>query len=264
MRTVPRVRRVLVRTWNAFHGNSVPPGRESFLAEGIRMVAEDGPDVVCLQELPVWSLGHLDDWSGMTAVGAVARRPSLGPLPVSAEIGRLVTGWHPGLFRSAFAGQANAILVAPSLRVLARDEIVLNPAEFRRRLAGLNLVERLAWARERRVCHAVRLEDADGGTVLVANLHATRYRRLAEPELVRAAAFADGLAGIEEPIVLAGDFNVVAVRLEDWGFSGGGHRVDHVLARGLSVADVAAWPRERRRRGGVLLSDHAPVDATVS
>jgi endonuclease/exonuclease/phosphatase family metal-dependent hydrolase len=264
MRTVPRVRRVLVRTWNLFHGNSVPPGRESFLEEALRMVAEDGPDVVCLQELPVWSLGHLDEWSGMTAVGAVARRPSLVPLPVSAEIGGLVTRWHPGLLRSAFAGQANAVLVGPSFRVLATDEIVLNPAEFRRRLGGLNLVERLAWARERRVCQAVRLERADRSTVLVANVHATRYRRLAEPELVRAAAFADGLAGPEEPIVLAGDLNVFSVRLEDWGFRGGGHRVDHVLARGLSVSAVAAWPIDRRRRRGVLLSDHAPVDATVS
>jgi hypothetical protein len=27
---------------------------------------------------------------------------------------------------------------------------------------------------------------------------------------------------------------------------------------------VEPWPVERRRRDGVLLSDHAPVDATVS
>lgn len=255
---------MLVRTWNVFHGNSVPPGRESFLEDAVRMATEDGPDVVCLQELPAWALGRLDDWSGMAAVGTVARRPSLGPVPVTAEIGRVVTEWHPGLFRSAFAGQANAILVAPSLRVLAANELVLNPAEFRRRLQGLNLVERLAWARERRVCQAVRVQLPDGGTLLVGNLHATRYRRLAETELVRAAAFADGLAGPQEPIVLAGDFNVFALALDDWGFHGGGHRVDHVLARGLSVSRVAAWPIERRRRHGVLLSDHAPVDATVS
>lgn len=250
---------MLVRTWNAFHGNSVPPGRQSFLEEGVRMVTEDRPDVVCLQELPVWSVSRLGEWSGMAAFGALARRPSLGPLPSTAELGRFVTALHPGVLRSAFAGQANAILVAPSLRVLATEEIVLNPAAFRRRLAGLNVVERLAWARERRVCQAVRLDG-----VLVANLHATRFRKLAEHELVRAAAFVDGLAQPEEPVVLAGDFNVFSVRLEEWGFRGGGHGVDHVLARGLSVSRLGAWPLERRRRRGVVLSDHAPVDATVA
>lgn len=222
------------------------------------MVTEDGPDVVCLQELPVWSLGRLGRWSGMAAVGAVARRPSLGPLPVTPELGRRLTELHPGLVRSAFAGQANAILARP--RVLETHELALNPLEFRRRhREGLNVVERLAWARERRVCQAVRLEG-----VLVANLHATRYRRPAELELVRAAAFVDGLARPGEPVVLAGDFNVFSVRLEAWGFHGGGHRVDHVVARGLAVSGLAAWPGERRRRGGALLSDHAPVDATVS
>jgi endonuclease/exonuclease/phosphatase family metal-dependent hydrolase len=258
MRTGPRVRRVLVRTWNAFHGNSVPPGRKSFLQEGVRMVTEDRPDVVCLQELPVWALARLEAWSGMGGVGAVARRPSLGPLPLTAELGRRLTELNPGLLRSAFSGQANAILTRQ--RVLESHVLALNPLEFRHRHRdALTLVERLAWARERRVCQAVRLED-----VLVANLHATRYRRLAELELVRAAAFVDGLARPGEPIVLAGDFNVFSLRLEDWGFHGGGHRVDHVLARGLSVSNVEAWPVERRRRGGVLLSDHAPVDATVS
>ena len=249
---------MLVRTWNAFHGNSVPPRRESFLEEGARMVTEDGPDVVCLQEVPVWSLARLARWSEMNAVGAVARRPSVGPVPITAELGRRLTELNSGLFRSAFAGQANAILTR--LPVLESHQLALNPVEFRRRhRERFNLVERLAWARERRVCHAVRLEG-----LLVANLHATRYRRLAELELVRAAAFVDGLARPEEPIVLAGDFNVFSLRLEEWGFHGGGHRVDHVLARGLNVSDVTPWPEKRRRRRGVLLSDHAPVDATVS
>jgi endonuclease/exonuclease/phosphatase family metal-dependent hydrolase len=179
-------------------------------------------------------------------------------VPVTAEVGRRLTELNSGLFRSAFSGQANAILTR--LAVLESHELVLNPLEFRRRhRERFNLVGRFAWARERRVCQAVRLDG-----VLVANLHATRYRRLAELELVRAAAFVDGLARPDEPIVLAGDFNVFSLRLEEWGFHGGGHRVDHVLARGLSVSDVTPWPEKRRRRHGVLLSDHAPVDATVS
>lgn len=186
----------------------------------------------------------------MTSVGAVARRPLLGPLA------RPVTELDSGFFRSAFAGQANAILTR--LNVLESHQLVLNPREFRRRY-DLPLAERLAWARERRVCQAVRLDG-----LLVANLHGTKSVKLAQFELVRAAAFVDGLARPDEPCVLAGDFNVFDVDLEEWGFRGGGHRVDHVLARGLEVTDVAAWPPERRRRAGVLLSDHAPVDATVT
>lgn len=241
---------MLVRTWNVFHGNSVPPGRRAFLSEGIRIATEDGPDVVCLQELPVWSLARLEEWGGMTAVGAVARRPLLG------AFARRVTELNPGLFRSAFTGQANAILTRRP--VMESHQLVLNPREFRRRY-DLTLAERLAWARERRVCQAVRLDG-----VLVANLHGTKSVKLAQFELVRAAAFVDGLARPDEPCILAGDFNVFAVDLEDWGFRGGGNRVDWVLARGLEVTDVAVWPPERRRRDGVLLSDHAPVDATVT
>ena len=77
----------------------------------VRLASADRPAVLCLQEVPVWALGLLDDWSGMPAIGAVARRPSLGPFPSTAEIGRVLTDLDPGLLRSAFAGQAKAIQI---------------------------------------------------------------------------------------------------------------------------------------------------------
>src|SRR3954451_19261578 len=101
LRGVPLV----VRTWNLFHGNAVPPERRGFLDEMVRLVTADGPDVVSLQEVPVWALRHLEERSGMTAVGAVAAQPRLR----SAELGRLVTELHHGILRSALTGQANAI-----------------------------------------------------------------------------------------------------------------------------------------------------------
>src|SRR5205809_6658900 len=104
---------LLVRTWNLFHGNAVPPERGGFLEEMIRIVTADGPDVVCLQEVPVWALRRLEDWSGMAALGAVAARPRLW----SAELGRLITKIDHGLLRSALTGQANAILLTRALRV---------------------------------------------------------------------------------------------------------------------------------------------------
>lgn len=268
---------LLIRTWNLFHGNTVPPSRESRLEQMVRLATADGPDVVCLQEVPLWALELLDDWSGMIAVGAPASGPRLGPLPSSARIGRALTSLHHGFLRSAFSGQANAILVAPSLRLADRHRIVLNSRDFRRaqaRWLELPLLARLAWARERRVCDAVRLSRPDGSMLVIANLHATSYRpdpRLADAELLRAATFADAIAAPDELLVLAGDFNVRASRSQtlreltggDWGFSAPGPGIDHVLVRGAPAAPARVWPDERRRDGGVLLSDHAPVEAEV-
>src|SRR5205823_10523469 len=95
-RTAPYATRVamLVRTWNLFHGRPSPPRRRAFLRQMIELVTRDRPDVVCLQELPVWALRHLEHWSGMHAKGAVSRRPLL---PFGA---RAVTSLHHGLLRS--------------------------------------------------------------------------------------------------------------------------------------------------------------------
>ena len=79
------------------------------------LVTRDRPDIVCLQELPVWALEHLESWSGMHATTAVARRPLL---PVGA---RAATALHHGLFRSAFTGEGDAILTRSPARDLGED-----------------------------------------------------------------------------------------------------------------------------------------------
>ena len=268
---------LLVRTWNVFHGNADPPERRSFLEQAVRLAAGDAPDVLCLQEVPAWALRHLGEWTGMQSFGDVARRPNVGPVPATAEIGRVVTSLHPGLFRSLFAGQANAILLGSQLRALERDSIVLNPRAFRREQARwlrLPAVARLAWAKERRICQAVRARLPDGRTALLANLHATSYpadRRLPDAELLRAAVFADALAHPREVCVLAGDFNVTAAGSRtlaalaepEWGFSKPGSGIDQVLVRGGEAGPPARWPRARRRLDGRALSDHAPVEVRV-
>jgi endonuclease/exonuclease/phosphatase family metal-dependent hydrolase len=272
------VERLLVRTWNLFHGNTQPPGREAFLEEMVRRASGDDPGIVCLQELPVWALDELTGWSGLTAVEDVARPLKIGPFPSSAELGRIVTELHHGLLRSAFTGQANAVLLAPELHVLEHRHVVLNPRSFRRvhaRRLGLGLVARLAWARERRICQAIRVRRGDG-TLVIGNLHATSYpldKRLADAELLRAAVFVDGMARPGEPVLLCGDFNV-SVResrtLEelvqpDWGFTGATPTgVDHVLVRGLSAGEPRRRPGSWRMDHGRLLSDHAPVEVEVA
>jgi endonuclease/exonuclease/phosphatase family metal-dependent hydrolase len=55
-----------------------------------------------------------------------------------------------------------------------------------------------------------------------------------------------------------------ALATDEWGFSSAGPGVDHVLVRGLDVVRAESrWPDERRRHGGGLLSDHAPVEIEV-
>jgi endonuclease/exonuclease/phosphatase family metal-dependent hydrolase len=267
---------LLLRTWNLFHGNAVPPERQAHLEQMVRLATADAPDVVLLQEVPAWALGRLGEWSGMEALGEIAARPRLGPFPSTPELGRALTELHHGLLRSAFSGQANAILVGPRLHVLERDRIVLNARRFRAaqaRVLGLGPVARLAWGKERRVAQAVRLRREDGGALVVANLHATSFDadpRLADAETIRAATFVDAIAAPAEPVVLAGDFNIrvstsrALPELEQWGYRrAGGAIVDHVLVRGLETGPVERWPDERRRVEGRLLSDHAPLEVKI-
>jgi endonuclease/exonuclease/phosphatase family metal-dependent hydrolase len=259
---------VIVRTWNIFHGNTVPPGRRRFVEEMIRLVTRDAPDVVCLQEVPPWAFEAIAEWSGMQIYGEIAARPTIGPLPSTVELGRAITDLNPGLLRSGFEGQANAILVAPRHTILSRHVLTLNTPRFRLREArrlGLSLVELLAWGKERRQCMAVRLE----GGMIVANLHATKARnpRIPDAEIVRAADWAARLAGDAQAIV-AGDFNVdtarsVAIDLLD-GYTRAGPGIDHVVARGASTGPYDRWTPQRRRLGQLALSDHAPVEVEVT
>jgi endonuclease/exonuclease/phosphatase family metal-dependent hydrolase len=267
------VERLLVRTWNLFRGNTKPAGRRTFLEEMIRLAVEDAPAILCLQELPVWGLTHLAAWSGMSALTDVAKRP----LPHTAELGHRLSDIDARLFRTAFTGQADALLLARELEVLEHRHLVLNPFRFRRgqgRRLDLPLRERFDWARERRVCQAARVRRADA-TLVVANLHATSHhtdKRIADAELLRAAVFVDGFARPGEPVLLCGDFNLslrnshtlAELMSAEWGFEGATPTgIDHILVRGLTAKPARIWPLERRTRDGHVLSDHAPVDREV-
>ena len=230
----------VVRTWNLFHGRTSPPGRRTHLRHMVELVAADRPDVVALQEVPVWALGRIERWSGMAARWAVTVPPLLlGPLA------RMVTEIDAARLRSAFTGQANVVLVGPRLRA------------GEQRLLQLNDVGRWAWlrrGRQQRWCQAVDVE-----AFVVANLHATNDPRVAAGEAERAAAFvADA-----ERVVLCGDFNLPEHALE--GFSPPIAGIDQILVRGLELVEPAhAWDPGRRVLGGRLLSDHAPVEAVVA
>jgi endonuclease/exonuclease/phosphatase family metal-dependent hydrolase len=237
----------------------------------VRLVSADSPDVVCMQEVPVWAVSHFGRWSGMTVVSDVARRP-LVPL----ALGRILSSYNARWFRSGVTGQADLVMLRAPLVALEHRHVVLNPFRFRRaqaRRLDLPPAARLHWARERRVCQAIRVRRGDG-TFVLGNLHATGYpdKRIADAELLRAAVFVDGVALPDEPVLLCGDFNLSLrtsrtlpqLLTPEWRFTGAMPTgIDHVLVRGFDAGSPQRWPDERRRHGNVLLSDHAPVEVEV-
>jgi endonuclease/exonuclease/phosphatase family metal-dependent hydrolase len=266
----------LIRSWNVFHGRTQPPGRRAYLREAVELAVGDEPDVLCLQEVPIWGVSRLEAWSGMTAIGDETVRPALGLLPLPAALARRLTDLHHGFIRSALVGQANAVLVQRRLKVIEHLRLVLNDRGFRRqqsRLLGLDLRTRLLWAKERRLCQAVRIALPAGRALLVLNVHASHVgsdRRIADAELLRAADFAEELARPGDIVVLAGDFNIsaarsrVLARLSGPGsFSAPGPGVDHILVRGAPASALGVWPPARRTVSNKLLSDHALVELSI-
>jgi endonuclease/exonuclease/phosphatase family metal-dependent hydrolase len=257
-----------VRTWNVFHGRTVPEGSRLYLEEMVSRITSGRPGVVCLQEVPAWALRRLGTWSGMGVFGSVAMRPLGGPAA------RRLTELDPRRLRSGLTGQANAILFDPELTPVERITVELNPPWFRaaeaERLA-LGRRERRSWARNRRIAQILRLEI--GGTAaIVVNLHLTSPAdsAAADVELDRAAAFAGSFAAPGEPVVLCGDLNLTARgsrvldRLARAGYSTPCGGIDHILVRGLElVRGPEPWPDSARRRGDVLLSDHVPLEAAM-
>ena len=198
----------------------------------VELASRDRPDVLCLQELPLWSLARLEEWSEMTAVSAVAKRTI-----VPRRLGGILQRHDPRRFRSGVTGQANAILLAP----------VHIPREHR----TIRISER---GRERRVCHAVRLDG-----IVIGNVHASNeFKRPEVPraELKRAHELVDSMAPSGEARVLAGDFNLRDPELP-------GPNIDHIVVAGIEHGPLEAWPDERRLHNGAVLSDHAPVEMRI-
>lgn len=168
----------------------------------------------------------------MTVAYAVAKRTL-----VPRWLGGVLQRHDPRRFRSGVTGQANAILLsAPHV-----------PLEHR----SVRISER---GRERRVCHAVRLDG-----LVIGNVHTSNeFRRPEVPraELKLAHALVQSMAGATEARVLAGDFNLRDPDLP-------GPNIDHIVVAGIEHGPLEVWPVERHQHNGAVLSDHDPVEMRI-
>jgi endonuclease/exonuclease/phosphatase family metal-dependent hydrolase len=264
--------RLRVRTWNIAHGRDVPPDRlfghvhRKLLDEMAALMIEDAPDIVLLQEVPVWAGALLRERTGM----GITLAPAYGahipflhlplPLAMGAAIGRAL----PDLVRTQFEGQANAVLYGSDLLLVSARRVQINP---RRRLRG-----------EPRIAQLVRLRHRRAGRELaIANVHADSGPN--QQQLERAGYVLERFAR-GAPMLLGGDLNATtrspALRSlagRGWEQDDSGlppRAIDHLLVRGMEVVSAPVpWPPERRELdagGGVTvrLSDHDPVDAVVT
>jgi hypothetical protein len=262
-------------SWNLFHGRDFPPDPALFTwrsrvlrveergathvqvnrdleREFAAVLAEATWDVALLQECPPRFAEPLARACGADGYRALTSRNSLGKLRTWAA--RI----NPDLIASGEGG-SNLILVR-------RGGTLGGIVDEREAAIHAGRPERRAMAFVR-----------TGSGVCVANLHATNDRpALAAEDVFKAAQASGGWAG-DSPLLFGGDLNlrpgedpgVFDVLRERFGLAGptGPEAIDHLLARGLTVAEPPApWPAERRelRRGDLALrlSDHAPVEAT--
>ena len=229
------------------------------------LIVRDAPDLVLLQEVPVWAGALLRERTGM----GVTLAPAYGahipflhvplPLALGAAVGRAL----PDLVRTQVEGQANAVLYGAELLLVSARRVQIND---RRRLRG-----------EPRIAQLVRLRHRSAGRELtLANVHADSGDN--RQQLERAGYVLEKFAR-GAPMVLAGDLNatprspgVRALVARGWleETTGLGLGIDHIMVRGMEV-DVPTTPWQPERRDlslddgpPVRLSDHDPLDAVVT
>jgi endonuclease/exonuclease/phosphatase family metal-dependent hydrolase len=265
-----------VLSWNLYHGRDFPPDPALFtlrsrllrrternathvqvnrplLDEFIRVLDGLEWDVALLQEAPPRWFGELLRRTGSSGVRALTSRNVYPPVQ------GVLADWNPDLIAS-WEGGSNQMLVRSGGRILEHRELTIARRPERRRM------------------HWARLEPSGGGTLCVANLHASAGRPAqAGAEVVAAAGAAAEWSG-PAPLVFGGDLNLrpqaqpepFALLKERFGLGEptAPDAIDHVLVRGLEIAEASRrLPPERRElaepdRRRLRLSDHRLIAAT--
>jgi endonuclease/exonuclease/phosphatase family metal-dependent hydrolase len=218
--------RILVLTWNLFHGRAQPAAGRPLLAEFRAALAGWTWDVALLQEVPPWWPGKLGAAAAASARVALTSRNSCLPLR------RAIASRNPDLL-AANGGGSNAILV-------------------RGHAIGEHRVHALTRRPERRVMHGVALPGAGWMVNLHASTHPPERRRA---DLLLAAATAlEWAAGA--PLVFGGDLNSTRPAMPGLRHVAG-HLVDHVFTDGRPAAG------EPELLDAGTLSDHRPLRVAI-
>ena len=215
-------------------------------------LADQEWDVALLQEAPPLWFNAFRRGTGAAGARSFTSRNVVPPLQ------RFAAFVNPDLIAS-WEGGSNQLLVREPGRILEQRSMTLTLRPERRTML---------WA---------RVQLPDGARVCFANLHASAgLPEKASAELPAAAASAvEWSEG--DPLVFGGDMNLrpahhpaAFVELRErfgLGEPTGPHAIDHLLARGLEVAErtrqLAPEVRELPEADGrrLRLSDHAPVVA---
>jgi endonuclease/exonuclease/phosphatase family metal-dependent hydrolase len=264
-----------VLTWNLYHGRDFPPDptlftlrsrllrrternathvqvNRSLLEEFARVLDGLEWDLALLQEAPPRWFGELRRRTGAEGVRTLTSRNVLPPVQGA------LADWNPDLMAS-WEGGSNQMLVRPPGRIAEHRELTLARRPERRRM------------------HWARLELPAGAALCAANLHATAGRPAQAAPEVLAAAQAAVAWSADAPLVFGGDLNLrpgaepepFALLHERFGLREptAPDAIDHVLARGLEVAEqprrLAPERRELTEPGGrrLRLSDHRLIAA---
>ena len=264
-----------VLSWNLYHGRDFPPDPALFTLrsrllgvterdethvqvnrplreEFAGWIAEREWDLALLQETPPLWFRHLGGRARANGVRVLTSRNVIPPLQ------RAAANLNPDLIAS-WEGGSNQLFVRAPGRILEHRKLTLTFRPEQRRMI---------WA---------RVLLASGETVCVANLHASAgLPEKASAEVLAAAAYAVEWS-VGDPLVFGGDTNLRPARTpaafvelrERFGLGAptGQHAIDHLLARGLDVAEPPRRlaPEERELPAEealrLRLSDHAPVIA---
>jgi endonuclease/exonuclease/phosphatase family metal-dependent hydrolase len=264
-----------VLSWNLYHGRDFPPDPALFtlrsrllrrternathvqvnrplLGEFIRVLDGLEWDLALLQEAPPRWFGELQRRTGSVGGRTLTSRNVCPPVQGA------LADWNPDLIAS-WEGGSNQILLRPPGRILEHRELTLARRPERRRM------------------HWARVELPGGGTLCVANLHATAGRPAqAAAEVVAAAEAAVDWSG-HAPLVFGGDFNLrphaqpepFELLKERFGLGDptAPDAIDHVLVRALEIAEpprrLAPERRELAEPDGrrLRLSDHRLIAA---
>jgi endonuclease/exonuclease/phosphatase family metal-dependent hydrolase len=218
--------RIVVLTWNLFHGRAQPAAGRPLLAEFCAALAGWEWDVALLQEVPPW-------WPPKLGAATRAKaRMALTSRNGCLVVRRAIAARNPDLL-AANGGGCNAILV-------------------RGGAIGQHRSRELTKRPERRVMHGVALGDAGWVVNLHASTHPPEQRRA---DLLLAASTAlEWAAGA--PLLFGGDLNSTRPAMPGLRHVAG-HHVDHLLTDGRPAIGA------QEVLDAAPLSDHSPLRVRI-